>query len=383
MKIRMGMIGGGNGSLMGPIHRMAALMDGRIEIVSGALSSDKVKSVESGTGVGIAPDRIYSDWCQMIAREITLPADERPDFITIVTPNNLHYAPSKASLEAGFHVVCDKPLCINSNEARDLLDIVQRKKLLFCNTYNYSGYPMVIKARELVNNGELGKIRKVAVEYFQGSLAFLKEKMGNKRAIWRTDPSTAGISCAMADIGTHAFQLAEYISGLKVTEICADLTATLPGRRLDDDGNILLRFENGARGSLLASKIALGEENNLRIKIYGDKAGLSWEQMNPNDLIVRWPDKPYQVYRTGTVFSEIGETVTRNSRLPAGHPEGFIEGFANIYRNFATTIEALKEGKEITAMYDFPDIHDGLRGMLFIEAAVRSSASNEKWTRLE
>jgi predicted dehydrogenase len=382
MKIRMGMIGGGSGSLMGPIHRMAALMDGKIEIVSGALSSDKVRSVESGTAIGLSPERIYSDWHQMISNESALPVEERPDFITIVTPNNLHYAPSKKSLEAGFHVVCDKPLCIDSNEARDLLEIVQRKKLLFCNTYNYSGYPMVMKAKELVSNGELGKIRKVAVEYFQGSLSFLKEKMGNKRAIWRTDPSIAGISCAMADIGTHAFQLAENITGLKVTELCADLTATLPGRRLDDDGNILLRFENGARGSLLASKIALGEENNLRIKIYGDRAGLSWEQMNPNDLIVRWPDKPYQVYRTATSFSEIGEIVTRNSRLPAGHPEGFIEGFANIYRNFAMTIGAHKEGNSINKKYDFPDIYDGLRGMLFIEAAVRSSLSEEKWTKL-
>jgi predicted dehydrogenase len=382
MKVRMGMIGGGSGSLMGPIHRMAALMDGKIEIVCGALSGDKMKSLESGLEIGLSPDRIYSDWNQMISREITLAEDVRPDFITIVTPNILHYAPSKASLEAGFHVVCDKPLCINSDEARDLLGIVKRKKLLFCNTYNYSGYPMVMKARELVSNGDLGKIRKVAVEYFQGSLSFLKEKMGNKRAIWRTDPSIAGISCAIADIGTHAFHLSEYITGLKVTELCADLTATLPGRRLDDDGNILIRFENGAKGSLLASKIALGEENNLKIKIFGDKAALSWEQMNPNDLIVRWQDKPYQVYRTGTSFSEIGETVKNNSRLPAGHPEGFIEAFANIYRNFALSIEALKDENISDRKFYFPDIQDGLRGMLFIEAAVKSSTSKEKWISL-
>jgi predicted dehydrogenase len=383
MKIKMGMIGGGIGSLIGPIHRIAALMDGKIDIVSAAPSSDKTKSIESGKAIGLSPERVYSGWQQMITAEMALPVEKKPDFITIVTPNNLHYAPSKAALEAGFHVVCDKPLCISSSEAKDLLAIVERKKLLFCNTYNYSGYPMIKKARELVNNGDLGKIRKVAVEYFQGSLSYLKEKMGDKRAIWRTDPSIAGISCAIADIGTHAFQLAEYITGLKVTELCSDLTATLPGRKLDDDGNILLRFENGAKGSLLASKIALGEENNFRIKIYGDKAGLSWEQMSPNDLIVRWPDKPYQVYRTATAFNETGETVLMHSRLPAGHPEGFIEGFANIYRNFAMTIEALKENKQISKIYDFPDIHDGLRGMLFIEAAVKSSLSKEKWTCLE
>ena len=377
------MIGGGIGSLIGPIHRMAAIMDGKIEIVSGAMSSDFKKSIESGEAVGIPSDRIYTNWQEMISHEKLLPEEKRPDFITIVTPNNLHYAPSKAALEAGFHVVCDKPLCINSDEARDLMDIVTRKELLFCSTYNYSGYPMVKKANELITNGELGNIRKVAVEYFQGSLSFPKEKMGNKRAKWRTDPITAGLSCAMADIGTHAFQLAEYITGLKVTELCADLTATLPGRQLDDDGNILLRFENGARGSLLASKIALGEENNFRIKVYGDKAGLTWEQMNPNDLIVRWPDKPYQVYRTATTFDDIGETVQLHSRLPAGHPEGFIEGFANIYRNFAMTVEALKENRKVNKLYDFPGINDGLRGMLFIEAAVRSSDSNDKWISLE
>jgi predicted dehydrogenase len=383
MKIKMGMIGGGTGSFIGPIHRIAALMDGKIEIVSGALSSDKNKSIESGNLIGLSPDRIYSDWREMISSEMALSDEKRPDFITIVTPNNLHFEPSKAALEAGFNVVCDKPLCSTSNEARELLEIIRHKKLILCNTYGYSGYPMVKKAKELVSNGSLGKIRKVAVEYFQGSLSFLKEKMGDKRAIWRTDPLTAGISCAIADIGTHAFQLAEYITGLKINELCADLTATLPGRILDDDGNILLRFENGAKGSLLASKIALGEENSLRIKVYGDKASLSWEQMSPNDLIVRWPDKPYQVYRTATSFSEIGETVLRHSRLAAGHPEGFIEGFANIYRNFAMTLEARKEGKNINKLYDFPDINDGLRGMLFIEAAVRSSSSKEKWISLE
>lgn len=382
MKVKMGMIGGGIGSLIGPIHRFAAIMDGKVEIVSGTFSSDREKSFESGKAIGIAKERTYSDWKEMIAMESELPTGQRPDFITIVTPNNLHYLPAKAALETGFHVLCDKPLCITSDEARDLLNIVNRKKLLFCSTYNYSGYPMVKKAKELVARGEIGTIRKVAVEYFQGSLSYLKEKTGNKRAIWRTNPETAGISCAMADIGTHAFQLAEYISGIRVIELCADLTATLPGRKLDDDGNILLRFDNGARGTLLASKIALGEENNLRIKIYGDKGGMSWEQMCPNDLIVRWPDKPYQVYRTATSFDEVGETVLMHSRLPAGHPEGFIEGFANIYRNFAYNIEEYKEGRGINKKYDFPDINDGFRGMLFIEAAVKSSNSNEKWTTL-
>ena len=383
MKVKMGMVGGGLGSLMGPIHRMAAQLDGKIEIVSGSFNSSKDKSIESGLSIGLNPDRIYADWKSMIESERDLDAGIKPDFISVVTPNNLHYGPSKAALDAGFHVICDKPLCLTSDEARDLMRIASEKSLLFCSTYNYSGYPMVRKARELVLNGELGSIRKVAVEYMQGSLSTLKEKTGNKRAKWRTDPSIVGISCAIADIGTHAFQLTEYITSIKISELCADLTATLEDRKLDDDGNILLRFENGAKGSLLASKIALGEENNLKIRVYGDKASLAWEQMNPNDLIVRWLDKPYQVYRTSTTFSEIGENILAYSRIPAGHPEGYIEGFANIYRNFACAIVALKEGKKHDKHFDYPDINDGLRGMLFIEAAVKSSALNGKWTSLE
>lgn len=383
MKVKMGMIGGGLGSLMGPIHRMAAQLDGKIEIVSGSFNSSKDKSIESGLSIDLKPDRIYADWQLMIESEKNHDAGIKPDFISVVTPNNLHYAPSKAALEAGFHVICDKPLCLTSDEARDLKKIAEKKGLLLCSTYNYSGYPMVKKARELVLNGELGNIRKVAVEYMQGSLSTLKEKMGNKRAIWRTDPDIVGISCAIADIGTHAFQLAEYITCEKISELCADLTATLPGRKLDDDGNILLRFKNGAKGSLLASKIALGEENNLKIRVYGDKASLAWEQMSPNDLIVRWSDKPYQVYRTSTSFSEIGETVLAYSRIPAGHPEGYIEGFANIYRNFAGAINAIKQGKNPDERFDYPGIDDGLRGMLFIEAAVKSSSLNGKWTAIE
>jgi predicted dehydrogenase len=380
MKIRMAMIGGGRGSFIGPVHRMAAALDGEIELVAAALSSNRENALLSGADIGLPNDRTYSDWEEMITREKHLPADQKPDFIAITTPNWLHYKQVMKSLEAGFHVVCDKPLCISAEEAVRISEAVKATGLLFCITHNYTGYPMSKLAHDLVKGGQLGNIRKVVVEYLQGWLAEDAKAAGNIQAQWRSDPSKAGICGTMADIGTHAFNLAEYISCLKIKEVSADITPTLFNRKLDDDGNVLLRFENGIKGSLLASQIALGEENNLKIRVYGDKGSLMWEQMNPNDLTVRWPDKPYQVYRTATAFGAEGKRNLKYSRLPSGHPEGFIEGFANIYSAFASDVRAVKENS--TPEADYPTIEEGVRGMRFLEAIVRSSAANGEWTRI-
>lgn len=378
MKIKMAIIGGGKGSFIGPVHLMAAALDGECELVAASLSSDPENAQESGKALGLDPKRIYSDWQEMIARESELPEGQRPDFIAIVTPNYLHFPQVMESLEAGFHVVCDKPLCMNTAEAAKLASLVKSTKLLFCLTHNYTGYPMAKLARDLVRRGEIGNIRKVMVEYIQGWLAADALAAGIKQAGWRSDPSKAGIGGTMADIGTHAFNLVEYISCLKITSVCADITPTLFNRQLDDDGNVLLRFETGIKGSLIASQIALGEENNLKIRVYGDKGSLTWEQMNPNDLLVRWPDKPYQVYRTATGFGPAGKKNLIWTRLPSGHPEGFIEAFANIYRSFAQAVKARKENLPVET--DFPGIEEGARGMRFLEAVVRSSSDNSKWT---
>jgi len=368
----MGMIGGGEGSLIGPVHRMAARLDGMIDLVSGAFSSNPVVSGITGTGEGLESSRIYGSWQEMIAGESRLPDGVRPHFIAIVTPNHLHYGPARMALEAGFHVLCDKPLCMSVAEAIDLHETVERTGKLFCLTHNYTGYPMVRRAREMVLGGELGEIRKITVEYFQGWLSSPVETTGNKQASWRADPEKAGIAGAMADIGTHAFNLAEYVSGLEVTALSADLHTIVPGRKLDDDGNVFLEFGKGISGTLLASQIAIGEENNLSIRVYGNKGSITWRQMEPNSLSVMWPDRPYQMYRTGTTFRETGLAAPMHTRLPAGHPEGFIEAFANLYRNFALNIIAATEGKSNDIMSDYPGIYEGVRGMKFLEAVVAS-----------
>ncbi|MDX9904594.1 MAG: Gfo/Idh/MocA family oxidoreductase [Bacteroidales bacterium] len=376
MKLRMGMIGGGEGSLIGPVHRMAARLDGMTVLVCGAFSSDPAVSAATGAAEGLDGSRIYDTWQEMIARERDLPEDIRPHFISVVTPNFLHYGPVKMALEAGFHVVCDKPLCMSVAEAADLQVTVERTGRLFCLTHNYTGYPMVKRAREMVLGGEIGTVRKIAVEYFQGWLSSAVETTGNRQALWRSDPAKAGIAGAMADIGTHAFNLAEYVSGLEVAELSADLGSVVPGRILDDDGNVLLHFANGARGTLLASQIAIGEENNLSLRIYGNKGSISWRQMEPNSLTVLWPDRPAQLYRTGTAFTETGVAAPMHTRIPAGHPEGFIEAFANLYSNFARHIIALSEGREREPLADYPGIYEGVRGMKFLEAVVASSKNN-------
>lgn len=380
-KIKMGMIGGGRGAFIGAVHRMAAALDGQIELVCGAFSSNPEKSKASGADLFLPPERCYGSYVEMIEGEKQLPEGERMDFVAIVTPNHVHYAPAKMALENGFHVVCDKPLCFSMEEARDLVQLVNETGLLFALTHNYTGYPMVKQARMMIQNGELGDVRKVVVEYPQGWLSTKLEATDQKQASWRTDPNRSGKAGAMGDIGTHAENLAEYITGLKISEICADLTTFVEGRLLDDDGSVLLRFENGARGILYASQISAGEENNLNIRVYGTKGGLHWFQMYPNSLHVRWLDRPEQLLRTG-VGALYPESLN-HARIPAGHPEGYLEAFANIYRNFAFCLRARLTGETVDPIYqDFPTVEDGLRGMEFIEKVVESSNSDQKWVKM-
>lgn len=379
-KLRMGMVGGGIGAFIGGVHRIAAAMDGQIELVCGAFSSNPERSKASGEELFLPPDRVYGSFEEMIEKEKGLPEGERMDFISIVTPNHLHVPPAKMALENGFAVICDKPLAFNLKEAKEIKEIVDKTGLTFALTHNYTGYPMVKQGRDMIKSGKLGKIRKVVVEYPQGWLSTKQEEGNNKQAAWRVDPKKTGISNAMGDIGTHAENLAEFMTGLKIHEMCADLTAFGEGRELDTDGNILLRFDNGARGVLHASQIAAGEENNLKIFVYGEKGGLEWRQMEPNSLIVRWLDQPIQIYRPGVDRTYLGESAMAHTRIPAGHPEGYLEAFANIYRNFAMTLRARMEGREPDPQHlDFPTVDDGVRGMAFIENAVASSKSTEKW----
>jgi predicted dehydrogenase len=380
-KIRMGMVGGGRGAFIGGVHRMAAALDGEIELVCGAFSSGQEKSRLSGEDLYLPPGRVYGSYKEMMEEESKLPQGERMDFVSIVTPNHVHYGPARMALENGFHVVCDKPLCFNMKEALFLESLVERTDLLFALTHNYTGYPMVKQAREMVKNGDIGQIRKIVVEYPQGWLTTKVEDSGQKQASWRTDPARSGAAGAMGDIGTHAENLAEYITGLQITEMCADLSSFVEGRLLDDDGNVLLRFGNGAKGILHASQISAGEENNLNIRIYGTKAGLQWFQMEPNSLYVKWLDKPVEVLRTGG--SGLYPAAAAHTRIPAGHPEGYLEAFANIYRNFARCIRARLDGKEVDPVYrDFPSVSDGVRGMRFIEKVVESGKSESKWVKV-
>ena len=374
----MGMVGGGRGAFIGGVHRMAAALDGEIELVCGAFSSDPEKSRLSGEDFYLPPDRVYGSYQEMIEKEKMLPEGERMDFVSIVTPNHVHYGPARMALENGFHVVCDKPLSFNLKEALHLETLVNHTGLIFALTHNYTGYPMVKQARAMVKNGDIGKIRKIVVEYPQGWLSTKVEDTGSKQAGWRTDPTKSGVAGAMGDIGTHAENLAEYITGLKITELCADISTFVEGRLLDDDGNVLLHFEHGAKGILHASQISAGEENNLNIRIYGTKAGLQWFQMEPNSLYVKWLDKPMEILRTGG--SKLYPESTAHTRIPAGHPEGYLEAFANIYRNFAICVRARLEGKEAPAVYqDFPSVQDGVRGMQFIEKVIASGKSKKKW----
>lgn len=381
-KLRMGMVGGGKDAFIGSIHRLAANMDGLVEIVSGALSINPEIAKESGKALFLAEDRTYLTYEEMMEKESRLPADKRIDFVTIVTPNFAHFAPAMLALEKGFHVVIEKPITFTLDEARQLKKKVEETGLILCLTHTYSGYPMVRQARAMVREGELGKIRKIVVEYPQGWLSKLSEREGNAQAAWRTDPKKSGKAGSMGDIGTHAAHLAEFISGLKITHLCADLNILVTGRALDDDGNVLLKFDNGAAGVLIASQVAAGEENALRIKIYGENGGLEWAQMEPNTLIAKWLDKPTQLLRAGTNGFLHSEAIF-NARTPAGHPEGYLEAFANLYRNFALTLSARMDGSPVPKEVNFPTVEDGIRGMAFIDNVVKSGQSKEKWTPFE
>ena len=382
-KIRYGMVGGGRGAFIGAVHRIAAAIDQQVELVCGAFSSDPERSRASGGDLFLPPDRCYGTFEEMIAKEKALPADKRMDFVAIVTPNHMHFPPAKAALEAGFHVLSDKPATLNLAEAKKLAGIVKKTGQLYGLTHNYTGYPLVKQAREMVADGKLGKIRKIVVEYPQGWLATRLEASGQKQAAWRTDPKRSGAAGCIGDIGTHAENLAEYISGLQIEELAADLTSFVKGRALDDDGNVLLRFKGGAKGVLHASQISVGEENNLNIRIYGEKGGLEWHQNEPNTLLVKWLDAPMQVYRTANGY--LGKAALAAGRTPPSHPEGYLEAFANIYKNFANHIRARIEGRKLAKddlCLDYPKIEDGVRGMAFIEAVVKSSKANARWTKL-
>ena len=384
-KLRMGMVGGGKDAFIGAIHRLAANMDGLIELSCGALSIHPDIAKESGKELFLPVDRTYLTFEEMIEKESKMPADKRIDFITIVTPNFAHYAPAAMALDHGFNVIVEKPMTFTLQEAKDLKKKLEDSGMTLCLTHTYSGYPMVKQARAMFAESTFGKIRKIVVEYSQGWLSRLSEREGNAQASWRTDPKKSGKAGAMGDIGTHAAHLAEYISGLKITKLCADLNIMVEGRALDDDGNVLLKFDNGAAGVLIATQVAAGEENNLKIRIYGEKGGIEWAQHEPNTLWVKWLDQPTQVYRAGNNYTNIlSSFATQNCRTPGGHPEGYLEAFANIYKNFAHTLMAKMEGKEPTKeMLDFPGIEDGVRGMAFIESVVASGNSKEKWTDFE
>ena len=377
-KLRMGMVGGGSDAFIGAIHRLAAFMDGQIELVCGCFSINPEISISSGKSYYLPDNRVYKTYQEMFENEIKLPEGDRMDFVTIVTPNFAHFGPAMMALDNGFNVVIDKPITFTLDEAFQLQTKLQETGLLLALTHTYSGYPAVKQARQMVAEGQLGKIRKVFVEYPQGWLSSKLEDTGNAQASWRTDPKRSGKAGAMGDIGTHAHHLAEYVSGLKTTELCAELNIFVPGRLLDDDGAVLLRFDNGAKGVLIASQIAAGEENALKIRVYGDKGGLEWSQHEPNTLIAKWTNKPTEILRVGT---SMGAAANANTRTPGGHPEGYLEAFANIYRNYSFTLRAKLNGEQPKPEWlDFPGIKDGIRGMQFIDAVVEAGYNdNVKW----
>ena len=373
------MIGGGPGAFIGAIHRMAAALDGLYELTAGAFSADADKSRATGVLLGLAPERVYGSYQELIAQEKQRPAAERVQVIAIVTPNYLHFEPARMALENGFPVILDKPMTFSLAEAKKLQAVAATSGQRLCLTHTYTGYPMVKEARQLIAANTFGPIRKAYVEYPQGWLSAFEEGTDNKQAAWRTDPARSGVAGAMGDIGTHAFNLLEYVTGLQVEKLCADINTVVPGRRLDDDGAVLLRLSNGASGVLVATQVAAGEENNVRIRAYGDRGGLEWQQVEANTLQVKWLDRPTEIRRAGTGY--VGSFARHNARTPAGHPEGYLEAFANLYRNFALTLQADLAGQPPTPeALDFPGLTDGIRGMAFIENVIASGYSDTKWT---
>lgn len=378
-KLRMGMVGGGSDAFIGAIHRLGAFMDNQIELVCGCFSIDPEISLSSGRSYFLPDDRIYKSYQEMFEHEMTLPVGERMDFVTIVTPNKWHFEPAIMALERGFHVVVDKPMTFSLEEAKALEAKVEETGLVLALTHVYTGYPAVKEAKERIARGDFGKIRKLYVEYNQGWLSERIELQGGNNAGWRTDPKKSGKAGCAGDIGTHAWHLSEYVLGAKVTEVCAELNAFVPGRPIDDDSNAFLHYDNGVKGVLTASQIAAGEENNLKLRVYGEKGGIEWCQQEPNTLIVKWNGKPAEVVRTGNGY--MGDLAKWNTRTPGGHPEGFVESFGNIYRNFSKTVRAKMEGREPEPNdLDFPTVHDGVRGLQFIETMVAAGYNQEqKW----
>lgn len=371
------MVGGGQNAFIGAVHRMAANLDGQMELVAGAFSSDAKNSKITGEQLFLKPKRIYATYTEMAEREAALPADERIDFVAIVTPNFLHAPMAAAFLKKGFHVVCDKPMTLSLKEAKALRETVRRSGKVFALTHNYTGYPMVKEARELVRSGKLGRILKIVAEYPQGWLLDKLEAKGQKQAAWRADPKKAGASCCLGDIGTHAENLGRYITGLQIESLCAEFTTFIPGRKLEDDANLLLRYKGGAKGVLHCSQISCGEENNLNIRVYGTLGSLAWQQEHPNELKFIPKGEPARILRRGNDY--VSPTAKKFTRLPFGHPEAFIEAFANIYLEAAAAIRASIAGKRATG--DFPTVDDGVIGMAFLETAVKSAKSNAKWTK--
>lgn len=374
------MIGGGQGAFIGAVHRIAARIDGDYELVCGAFSSNAEKSKASGLALGLSPERSYASYEELIEKEKQLPQDQRVQVISIVTPNHMHFGPTKMALENGFHVVLDKPMTFSLAEAKELEKVVKSSGKLFCLTHTYTGYPMVKEAKQLIKAGKIGKVRKVYVEYPQGWLSTALESEDNKQASWRTDPGKSGIAGAMGDIGTHAFNLMEYVTGLEVTQLCADINVVVEGRKLDDDGAVLIKLNNGASAVLTATQIAAGEENNIKIRVYGEKGSLEWQQWDANTLIVKMLNEPWQIYRTGSGY--LSSFAAHNTRTPGGHPEGYLEAFANLYHNFALCVNAQAQGTQPSAeAQDYPGIQDGVRGMAFIENVIESGKSDVKWTK--
>lgn len=375
-KLRMGMIGGGIGAFIGDVHRKAAQFSGQAELVAGAFSTDAERSYQTGEQLYLPKERCYASYQEMLEKEAALPEDQRVDFISIVTPNHMHFPIAKACLEAGFHVMLEKPLTMNLEEALELRKIVEKSGLAFALMHNYTGYPMVKQAKAMCESGILGEIRKIVVEY---SLGWLASPNAGKQAVWRVDPKFAGISGCMADIGTHAQNLITYITGLGIKELCCDLTSFVEGRELDDDGSVMMRFDNGARGAIFASEVSTGQENNFRIYIYGSEGALEWQQESPENLIFRSNTQAMRIYRRG--WAEVGEEAQAASYLPAGHPEGFFEAFSVVYNNFIEYIKGKAAGKENLPM-DFPSIEDGVEEMIFLDCLVKNSNGNEKWTQV-
>ncbi len=377
-KLRMAMIGGGKDAFIGAVHRLAMNMDGQVELVAGSLSVNPEIAIDSGRALFLHESRIYTDYKLMLEKEAAMPADKRIDFVSIVTPNFVHFDPAMMALDKGFNVVVEKPITFTLDQAKALKIKLQETglSLLLCHTY--TGYPMVKQARQLIKNGLLGKIRKVYVEYPQGWLSTFLEATGQAQASWRTDPKKSGKAGCMGDIGTHAFNMAEYVTGLQVTQICSNLNIVVEGRMLDDDGAAFLKFNNGATGILMATQIAAGEENNVKIRVYGEKGGLEWKQEDANSLMVKWLDKPAEIYRTGGGYNSA--FAAHNTRIPAGHPEGYLEAFANLYRNFALTVRARINGEQPKEEWlDFPGVEEGIRGMAFVDNVVESGQSEMKW----